>query len=181
MAKTVTYEQYDKVNPIHLDAASQIPEWQRRDKAGPNYAQMFDLSAEQLATHAFGIICLEQSQDTGIITPIGYNGATFEYPGKVFEVGGMIVNPEYRGQGYGTKIKSALVDALRQLYPEYRLITLANRYSLHVNKSCGFREATRTELPPEALDLCRTTCSSYQEAVVKGGRICCDTMMVHED
>lgn len=178
MASEIVFQQYNSDNPMHVALADTIPEWQDYDRQQPNYSQMFPLNAQEIGQHVFGIVCLDIRDDG--FTPVGYNGATYEYPGKVLETGGMIVNPAYRGRGLSKKIKYEMLRGLAILYPEHRLITFANGNSEQLNRHCGFRDATSSEVPTEALDLCKQICTSYQTQVVENGRICCDTLLTRE-
>lgn len=180
MPKKLVFERYDPTKDTHVAAAEAITLWQDHDKQSPDYQQMFALGPRELAQHVFGVICLDIDDEAATSTPVGYNAATFEFPGNVFETGAMIVNPDYRGHGVGRQIKEALFEQLAALYPDHRVITFANANSEHLNRRCGFRDATAPEVPSEALDLCKTECVSYQKAVVEGGKLCCDTILVRE-
>lgn len=181
MAKSLVFERYDPENTTHVAAANAIADWQKQDKENPNYEQMFSLGPEVLAKHVFGIICLDIDDETETTTAVGYNAATFAFPGDVFETGAMIVNPAYRGLGMAGKIKNALFEQLAALYPDgCSLITFTNANSEHLNRKSGFVDATAADVPKEALDLCVTDCSRY-EAEVKGcGKLCCDTILTRK-
>ncbi|MGB4762356.1 MAG: GNAT family N-acetyltransferase [Candidatus Saccharimonas sp.] len=178
MASEIVLEQYNPNNPMHIATAEAISGWQEYDKTQPNYKQMFPLGPREIGQHIFGIVCMD-IHDTGF-TPVGYNGATYEFPGKVLETGGMIVNPDYRHRGLSKKIKAELLKALASLYPEYRLITFANESSEHLNRRCGFRDAVTADVPEQALELCAQTCTFYQREVAGNGKVCCDTILVRE-
>ena len=94
---------------------------------------------------------------------------------RMTEVGSLKVSRRLRGHGIGTVLFGKILQATEAegLTP----YAFCNADSLPIAESLAGREITyATEVPPEALELCKT-CPLYGQATDKSYG-CCDTVMV---
>ena len=60
---------------------------------------------------------------------------------------GLIVNPDYRGQGFARKIKSRIFALSRELYPNAKIFSITTGLAvMKMNSSLGFKPVTFSEL-----------------------------------
>ncbi len=109
----------------------------------------------------------------GAMTPIEHTCAGTTR--RMTEVGSLKVSRRLRGHGIGTVLFGKILQATEAegLTP----YAFCNADSLPIAESLAGREITyATEIPPEALELCKT-CPLYGQATDKSYG-CCDTVMV---
>lgn len=172
----VTFEKYDTTAAHHIAAADAFKAWQDEDRLQPDYVQMFDLNPDVMREHVIGVVGFIDGSEGR--EPVGYNGAIARHDNGMLEIGGMIVNPRLRRQGFARKIKQATLDLIEAEFPGTRLITFTNSSSEALNRGCGFRDARPEEVPRSALAMCEKQCVNYQQVVIECGGLCCDTILV---
>ncbi len=60
---------------------------------------------------------------------------------------GLIVNPDYRGQGFARKIKRRIFDLSRELYPNAKIFSITTGLAvMKMNTELGFKPVTFSEL-----------------------------------
>lgn len=162
----LVFEQFDASNEEHLKAALLLETWRKDEDA-----QMLVLGPEVMSGHLMGVMCfLDGPGDRELV---GYNAALIKYPNGLIEIGGMFVNPDFRGKGVATAIKAEILKLMGAQFPENSLITFCNPSSERLNRSFGFRDASLDEVPVEAYELC-TNCNRQAQAQAIG-QVCCDS------
>ena len=153
--------------------------------------QMLSVTPEAIAERHTAVIALEPPQSAstesslataspdrlvgyvGAMTPIEHTCAGTTR--RMTEVGSLKVSRKLRGHGIGTVLFGKILQATEAegLTP----YAFCNTDSLPIAESLDGREITyATEVPPEALELCKT-CPLYGQATDKSYG-CCDTVMV---
>ena len=153
--------------------------------------QMLSVTPEAIAERHTAVIALEPPQPAstegdgvanfadrlvgyvGAMTPIEHTCAGITR--QMTEVGSLKVSRKLRGHGIGTVLFGKILQATEAegLTP----YAFCNDDSLPIAESLAGREITyATEVPPEALELCKT-CPLYGQATDKSYG-CCDTVMV---
>ena len=94
----------------------------------------------------------------------------------LLEIGSVIVDPNQRGNGYGTMATSATWSLAIDKYPNHQKIAFCNDVSLGIFKLLGAIEAKTNQLPSEVWDGC-LKCSRMVKAK-EAGKLCCDTIVV---
>lgn len=163
----LTIEFYDASNVRHREFADQLEAIRTRDKPA-----MLPLGAEAMGRHTLGVLVSD-----GDIA-VGYNGIIHDYGDGTAEMGGLLINPDYRGRGLTKHIKAELFAAIRQLNYIKRIVTFANEESLPINLKLGFRPADTSEVPSSSYDLC-VDCPRFCAAKASG-KLCCDTILTLE-
>lgn len=93
----------------------------------------------------------------------------------VLEIGTVIVNPKFRGKGYGTAVTAAAWKLAEENYPNYIKIAFCNDVSLGIFMFLGAKLALKDELPSEVWD----GCIKCQKKILaeKMRKNCCDTVV----
>lgn len=87
---------------------------------------------------------------------------------------GLIVKPEYRGQGLATEIKKAIFNICRTMFPQGKIFSITKSAAVvKMNTKLGFREVPYTELTsdPKFWKGC-DTCPHYQKLLDNGMKSC---------
>ncbi len=62
---------------------------------------------------------------------------------KYIATSGLIISPQYRGQGFSKKIKKALFSLSRKTFPEAKMLSLTTHPAvIHANKDLGYKEVS---------------------------------------
>src|SRR3989338_10318823 len=67
----------------------------------------------------------------------------------LLEIGTVVVNPQYQGNGLGTKVVQATIDWANKKYPGYLQFAFCNLQSLNIFKKLGAVDAAIDDLPTE--------------------------------
>lgn len=161
----IAFEIYDPAEERHVGLADSL-ERMRADEQ----PVMLPISSEILSRHTVGVIA-----SLGGVA-VGYNGIIFEYEDGIIEMGGLFINPDFRGRGLVRPMKAKLFEAVRGLDRVKSVITFANANSLHLNLDYGFRRAERHEIPNGSIANC-SGCPKQADAQACG-MLCCDTILV---
>lgn len=87
---------------------------------------------------------------------------------------GMIVRPEFRGQGLATRIKQLIVEVSRKMFPAAKVFGITKSLAvIKMSKRLGFKEVTydRLTTDPKFWKGC-DTCRHYQELLQNEGKSC---------
>jgi N-acetylglutamate synthase-like GNAT family acetyltransferase len=105
---------------------------------------------------------------------LAHAAITFFWPNLWTELGAVVVNPEYRGKGWGSIVVWALLGMAEIKFPDYRLFALCNKHSLNLFLRNGGKIITDSDLlPKEVWGECGN-CPNFQKAKSEG-KLCCDT------
>lgn len=169
MKEPLNFEIFTSDNPEHYESALMLQSWSEGE-------QMLPLSPEKLASHVIGMLAFQGANDSKEL--VGYRAVTEIYEnGQWYEIGGLVVAPELRGQGIGQQIADKLFEAAQAKFANASFVIFANPTSVGISKKHGFKEATTpNEIPAVALGLCQN-CPKFQSAK-RSGKVCCDTIMV---
>ena len=94
--------------------------------------------------------------------------------GRFVANSGLIVRPEYRGHGLATRIKRAIFDTSRRLFPEASIFSITKSEAvIRMNTAMGFRRAEYRELTcdPKFWKGCET-CRHYAELLASDFASC---------
>jgi N-acetylglutamate synthase-like GNAT family acetyltransferase len=161
----ILVETYDAANQRHVAMADALDAM--RAEEGP---VMIPIHAEMVAKHVTGVIASLGE------TAVGYNGVIFSYEGGVVEMGGLYINPDFRGQGLTRHLKAKLFPAIKEIEDAKSVIAFANDNSLALNLGYGFKRAEREEIPAQGLVNCALCPKS--ETAHAAGQLCCDTVLI---
>lgn len=103
--------------------------------------------------------------------------------GRFVSHSGLVVSPEFRGQGLGRRLKLALFESSRRRFPEACLMSLTSSAEVKaLNRSLGFRVVPIDELTsdPAFWKGCET-CRNYDAVRARGERCCCEAMLLRPD
>lgn len=93
---------------------------------------------------------------------------------------GMIVKPEYRGQGLATRIKQEIVRVCHEMFPDAAIFGITKSEAIKkISLRLGFEEVPYTEITtdPKFWKGC-DTCRHYDELLANGGRSCHCTALI---
>ncbi|MFH0739532.1 MAG: GNAT family N-acetyltransferase [bacterium] len=76
------------------------------------------------------------------------------------EIGGLVVDPEYRHRGIGTDLVKEAVQLSQKRFPGRRIITLANKNSFPIFEKAGMEEIEKRYLPEALWSVC-PRCKDY--------------------
>lgn len=183
----VVTERFDQQDMLHLDYAEDFESWRAEySQTLLEEDQMLPLDEEHLAKHLFGVVAFIMNSEVKLV-PVGYNAATFIFEDGSLEIGGLIVNPRYRGLGIATIVKKEIMSQAQECFPGRKLITFANRNSEKLNRKFGFVDATEEEVPRSALHVCKEECTKYTDLQESNRMrapedqvLCCDTILIHD-
>lgn len=106
---------------------------------------------------------------------LSHAGATFEYPDGSIEVGAVCTDGNEQQKGYATKTVEALLIHLKEMYPDRKLITLANEKSVPLFRKLGGTKMVTAELHNDVWLACKD-CRRKPPADSNGELFkCCDT------
>jgi N-acetylglutamate synthase-like GNAT family acetyltransferase len=94
----------------------------------------------------------------------------------VLEIGTVVANPEFKGQGWGLKAVSLVIKLAKEKYPGYQFFAFCNFESLGLFKKLGWIEAEKSDLPDEVWEGCNK-CPNKNKALA-AGKLCCDTVVI---
>lgn len=106
--------------------------------------------------------------------PIGFAAVTFEWPGGWKELGGLVVNPDFRQQGVGHLVVAKQIEMAKEKFPDGTLFALCNEDSLKILLSLGAEKIEDSELLPKEVWGACLECPNFQKARAEG-KLCCDT------
>lgn len=159
------FERFDSESERHIKLGNDLEAM--RSSENPI---MLPLGANIMAQHSTGIIVSQGN------IAIGYNGIIFEYENGVAEMGGLYINPDFRGQGLVKPIKAELFNSIKEIDRIKKVITFANSNSLQLNLDLGFKLAKDTDVPSQSLANC-AGCPAFNRTKTIG-KICCDTILI---
>ena len=103
---------------------------------------------------------------------LSHAGVTFEYPDGSIEVGAVCTNEGEEGNGFGKEVVAELLTHLKQLYPNRKIIALANTASEGLFKKVGGVKMSISELHRDVFNACKDCLRKPAE----GEKFkCCDT------
>ena len=76
-----------------------------------------------------------------------------DFGNDLLEVRSLVVTPEFQGQGLGRAIVGAIVEAVREARPKWRIFTLTGRPEFFAKQ--GFRTVAREMFPEKIWSDCR--------------------------
>jgi N-acetylglutamate synthase-like GNAT family acetyltransferase len=104
---------------------------------------------------------------------MAFGAISFEWPNNWKELGAVVVNPEFRKQGWGHQVVLALIALAKKEYPEAKLFALCNTLSLPLFLKAGGEIITDSSiLPSEVWGACADCPMVFQ--VRQSGSLCCD-------
>jgi len=106
--------------------------------------------------------------------PIGFAAVTFEWPGGWKELGGLVVNPDFRQQGVGHLVVVKQTEMAKAKFPDGKLFALCNKDSLKILLSLGAEIIDDPNLLPKEVWKECIECPNFQKAKLEG-KLCCDT------
>ncbi len=109
--------------------------------------------------------------DVKTLKPAGHMAFTEEYPDGSLEVGAVVVNKEFRGNGAADEMMSQLLKLGEKTIPDFskrKILALANEASYKMFLRTGYRDAEREELHEDVWKLCEN-CPRKSE-----NGLCCD-------
>jgi len=92
---------------------------------------------------------------------------------------GLVVRPDFRGEGVGRRLKQCLIEGSDAAFPDATTMSLTTSDSvLAMNRSLGFETAELSQLTddPEFWAGCKT-CRNYERVQREGRRCCCQAMI----
>lgn len=95
---------------------------------------------------------------------------------------GLIVQPEYRGQGLARQLKKAVFDLSRERYPQAKIFGITTGLAvMKLNSSLGYRPVTFSELTedPDFWKGCQT-CKNYDVLIRTEKKMCLCTGMLYD-
>ena len=95
---------------------------------------------------------------------------------------GLIVNPDYRGQGFARKIKRRIFDLSRELYPNAKIFSITTGLAvMKMNTELGFKPVTFSELTDdkEFWKGCQG-CRNYDVLQRNDYKMCLCTGLLHD-
>ncbi len=108
--------------------------------------------------------------------PIGFAAVTFSWGGWK-EIGGLVVDKEYRQQGLGHSLVAEIIKAAQENYPDSNLFALCNEKSLKLFLDNGAKIITEPDmLPAEVFGEC-ISCPMFSDTKAKG-KLCCDIPVI---
>lgn len=140
-------------------------------------AQMVPLSQEKMLRNTLATVAL----DSGVV--VGYCAQTQYYPdSRTAEVGSLIVDPFYRGQGIGTELigittARVLLSSMVTGLQIDTVLAFCNPNSAPLFKKRGYKHVSLTEIPPESL----FGCSDCPKTCLFPLGSCCDVAYVYVD
>lgn len=174
MYNRLEFEKFDGSLASHQAAAEKLANW-TKPEAGE---QMLPLTLEGLTAHTLGYLAYLAAERQELV---GYRGVTKTYPNNCYEIGGLVVDPELRGQGYGREIANFVFGQACETFPGSTFVAFACSKSLGINKGHGFQEVhDLSEVPAEAFELCVKECPAY-ECAIKAGKLCCDSILSYHN
>lgn len=93
---------------------------------------------------------------------------------------GLVVRPDQRGTGLGSRLKRVLFESSRRQLPEAALMSLTTSPQVkQLNLSLGFEVVPLDQLTkdPAFWEGCKT-CRNYAEVQARGERCCCEGMLL---
>lgn len=159
------FERYNAADLRHQALGDQLEAMRAAEKP-----TMLPLGSEVMAGHTTGVIVSHND------IAVGYNGVIFEYNDGIAEMGGLYINPTYRGQGLTRAIKAELFPAIKGIDRIKKVITFANRSSLQLNLNLGFKPASPEDIPGDSL----ANCAGCPDVCLakSAGKMCCDTILI---
>lgn len=95
---------------------------------------------------------------------------------------GLIVSPDFRGQGVATDIKRKIFELSRKRYPDSKIFGLTTSLAvMKINSELGYEPVTYSELTDDDKfwDGCKS-CVNYETLVSKGRKNCFCTAMLYD-
>ncbi len=105
--------------------------------------------------------------------PLGHAAITATYPNNMIEVGTIVVPPEHRHKGIGSKATLAVLDLADSLFPGWGVFALANDQSAALFEKIGAKPMSTGELCSEVWEFC-ATCPKLPNQTKGKPFICCD-------
>ena len=166
----IHYEIFDKTNDDHKAAAEILEAWTASE-------HMIALSSQKLSSHLLGVLAFTGNDNK----LLGYRAVTESYEdGNWLEIGGIVIDPAKRGRGLGQIVANTQFQTARESYPTSNFVIFANPTSIRISQNQGFKIVSDlTEVPREALDVCKNECKQFASACSMG-RICCDEILIYQ-
>ncbi len=166
MSEILDYQVFDSQLQHHIEAIGTLAQWSR----GEN---MLPLTLDSVKAHLFGLLAFKDSSIAG------YRAVTASYESDTYyELGGLIVAPQLRGQGYGYEIASYHFAAAREVFPKARYLIFVNAASKAIAGKLGFvAPKSVTELPQAIYEPCASSCREYVACRLVG-KMCCHEVVI---
>lgn len=165
----IHYEIFNTANTTHKAAADVLQTWTASE-------HMIPLSFQKISSHLLGVLAFT-GKDNELL---GYRAVTESYDnGNWLEIGGIVIDPTKRGRGLGQIVANTQFQLAKETYPSSNFVIFANPTSIRISQNQGFEVVSSiSDVPSEALDLCKQECKQFTSAC-RMGRICCDEILVY--
>lgn len=153
----------DPANEAHIEA---VVRWSTSES-------MIPINTFSIQRYRFPNAAFADNTQTGEREIAGYAAITHIYSRRVIELGGLVINPKYRGLGIASElVKKTATEAREHLEPE-QILAFSNHSSGGLfSKLGGERIEDADTLPPEVWKACHV-CRFYEKEVIRCGKICC--------
>lgn len=103
----------------------------------------------------------------------GYAAVTHVYSPHVVEIGALMVNENFRGQGIAQELVRHVKKRAHTVWPDAQLLAFTNQVSRSLFTQLGGEQiADPSALPAAVWKICEA-CTSYERCVVQLGQQCC--------
>lgn len=135
---------------------------------------MIPINEESIDSHNLRTLALGVDQQLGVTRFAGYAAITLVYSSEVIELGGLVIDPSFRGRGIAGKLTRNIIARAGEMWPNAEIIAFANEKSGRVFNRLGAHriEDPENELMPEVWKTC-SLCTGFKEYVTEMGERCC--------
>lgn len=148
----------------HDQYRSEIARWSDEES-------MIPITFDSITRHHLATVALAHTTEG--IRLAGYGAITQIYSKHIIELGGLIVNSDFRGMKVAQQVVKRVVSRANDELDPDMILAFSNKNSASIFQKLGGEViADATTLPTEVWKLC-INCRNYQEAVIECGMDCC--------
>jgi N-acetylglutamate synthase-like GNAT family acetyltransferase len=159
---SIKIQDFHTTHPDNLETIERIVRWSSRE-------MMVPITMDSIQRHHLSMV----ATDTGLDKVVGYGAITEIYSRNVVELGGLIIDSSYRGQGVASGIVRRLVDKALDVFNPAQILAFSNGTSANLfSKMGGVQIEDAGLLSAEVWKMCHL-CRNYDEQVLTLGKVCC--------
>lgn len=116
-----------------------------------NELNLLSKSIEQIRYEISNGLCILALLDGELVGYVAILADTYDGR-KLAKVSSHVVDPDTRRQGIGSKLAKEIYDLARELYPDYKVITVVNSENVRPFEKLGMVQIDKYDVPKEFID-----------------------------
>lgn len=132
---------------------------------------MVPITHDTITKHHLGHLAIIEGSGDPVF--VGYAAITHVYSAYSVELGGLIVKPDFRGEGIASELVSRVHARAIQTWPEATVIAFSNNVSRVLFDKLGGAQINDPDILPSRVWKVCESCVNYQACVVEQGQRCC--------